>query len=179
LNRKKLGEKQMNRRNFLGLGFAGAATLALAPSTLSAIDFREKNPKAWDVTNPFKEGTKGDLAGGANDHTGIKKAVKDIFGTDSLEMSGVSLKTPAIAENGAVVPVTIESDKKATKVALLQNANPEALVAVWTVHDGQPVDYSIRIKMQQTGDIVAVVESDGKLYAASNNTKVTAGGCGG
>jgi sulfur-oxidizing protein SoxY len=169
----------MNRRNFLGLGFAGAATLALAPSTLSAIDFRAEKPKAWDATNPFKEGTKGELAGGENDHTGIKKAIKEIFGSDSLEMSGVEIKTPAIAENGAVVPVSIVTDKKATKVALLQNANPEALVAVWTVHDGQPVDYSVRIKMQQTGDIMAVVEADGKLYAASNNTKVTAGGCGG
>jgi len=33
--------------------------------------------------------------------------------------------------------------------------------------------------MQQTGDVVAVVEADGKLYAASSSTKVTAGGCGG
>lgn len=96
-----------------------------------------------------------------------------------MEMKGVKLKTPAIAENGAVVPVSVETDKAATKVAILQNANPETLVAVFTVPAGEPVDYSIRIKMQQTGDIVAVVEADGKLYAASSNTKVTAGGCGG
>lgn len=168
----------MKRRNFLGLGL-GIAAAAMVPSQLSAIDFRATKPKAWDITNPFKKGTKGDLAGGPTDHSAIKKAIKEIFGSDSLNMSGVELKTPAIAENGAVVPVSIETDKKATKVALLQNANPEALVAVWTVHDGQPVDYSVRIKMQQTGDIVAVVEADGKLYAASNSTKVTAGGCGG
>lgn len=168
----------MNRRNFLGLGL-GVAAVAAIPSQLSAIDFRATKPKAWDVTNPFKKGTKGDLAGGVNDHSAIKQAIKEVFGTDALDMSGVKLKSPAIAENGAVVPVSIESDKKATKVALLQNANPEALVAVWTVHDGQPVDYSVRIKMQQTGDVVAVVEADGKLYAATSSTKVTAGGCGG
>ncbi len=168
----------MNRRNFLGLGL-GVAAVAMVPSQLSAIDFRAEKPEAWKVTNPFKKGTKGDLAGGPTDHSAIKKAIKEIFGTDTLDMSGVNLKSPAIAENGAVVPVSISTDKKATKVALLQNANPETLVAVWTVHEGQPIDYSVRIKMQQTGDVVAVVEADGKLYAASSSTKVTAGGCGG
>jgi sulfur-oxidizing protein SoxY len=168
----------MNRRNFLGLGL-GVAAAAAIPSQLSAIDFRATKPKAWDVMNPFKKGKKGDLKGGANDHSGIKAAVKEIFGTDAIDMSGVKLKTPAIAENGAVVPVAVSTKKGATKVAILQNANPEALVAVFTVPAGQPVDYSVRIKMQQTGDIVAVVEADGKLYGASSNTKVTAGGCGG
>jgi sulfur-oxidizing protein SoxY len=169
----------MNRRNFLGLGLGVAAAAAMVPSQLSAIDFRATKPAAWDVKNPFKKGTKGALNGGVSDHSSIKQAIKDIFGTDAVDMSGVKLKTPAIAENGAVVPVGIATDKAATKVALLQNANPETLVAVWTVPAGQPVDYSVRIKMQQTGDIFAVVEADGKLYGASNATKVTAGGCGG
>ncbi len=168
----------MNRRNFLGLGL-GVAAAAAIPAQLSAIDFRATKPAAWKVTNPFKKGSKGELKGGAADHSSIKKAVKEIFGTDAMTMSGVKLKTPAIAENGAVVPVAVETSKSATKVAILQNSNPETLVAVFTVPAGQPVEYSVRIKMQQTGDIVAVVESGGKLYAASNNTKVTAGGCGG
>jgi sulfur-oxidizing protein SoxY len=169
----------MERRKFLGLGIAGAAALALAPSTLSAIDFRATKPNAWTVVNPFEKGTKGKLKGGDNDHSGIKAALKEIFGTDTFADGKVKLKTPDIAENGAVVPVSVSSELAGSKVAILNNANPESLVAVFTVPAGQPIDYSVRIKMQQTGDIVAVVEADGKLYGATKSTKVTAGGCGG
>jgi len=169
----------MERRKFLGLGIAGAAALALAPTTLSAIDFRATKPNAWTVVNPFKKGTKGDLKGGVSDHSGIKAAMKEIFGTDTFAEGKVKLKSPDIAENGAVVPVSVSSKLAGSKVAILNNANPESLVAVFTVPAGQPIDYSIRIKMQQTGDIVAVVEVDGKLYGTTKSTKVTAGGCGG
>jgi len=40
-------------------------------------------------------------------------------------------------------------------------------------------DYSVRIKMQQTGTVVVVAEIDGKLYRADQVVKVTVGGCGG
>jgi len=166
----------MNRRNFLGLGL-GVAAVAAIPAQLSAVDFRATKPKAWEVINKFKKGTKGDLA-----TDGRAAAIKEIFGMDvdlTKNDSKIKLKTPAIAENGAVVPVSMSTKRAVTKVAILQNANPESLVCVFTVPAGQPVDYSVRIKMQQTGDITVVVEESGKLYAASSNTKVTAGGCGG
>ena len=40
----------MNRRNFLGLGIGALAVSITAPSTLSAVNFRETKPKAWDAT---------------------------------------------------------------------------------------------------------------------------------
>lgn len=164
----------MERRRFLGLGIAGVAAAALAPTTLSAIDFRSTKPKAWTVINKFEKGTKGKLV-----QDGVKAAMKEIFGTDTYENKKVKLKTPDIAENGAVVPVTVSSKLAGSKVAILQDANPESLVAVFTVPAGGIVDYGVRIKMQQTGNITAVVEADGKLYGATKSTKVTAGGCGG
>jgi len=33
--------------------------------------------------------------------------------------------------------------------------------------------------MGKTGDVVAVVKANGKVYKASKNVKVTIGGCGG
>ena len=36
-----------------------------------------------------------------------------------------------------------------------------------------------RLKMARTSKVVAIVESDGKLYTASKEVKVTVGGCGG
>jgi sulfur-oxidizing protein SoxY len=125
------------------------------------------------VINKFEEGTKGKLA-----KSGVEDALTELFGTGKFTEGKVKLKTPDIAENGAVVPVTV-SAKAGSKVAILQDANPEPLVAVFTVPAGQPIDYSVRIKMQHTGNVVAVVEADGKLYGTTKSTKVTAGGCGG
>jgi sulfur-oxidizing protein SoxY len=38
---------------------------------------------------------------------------------------------------------------------------------------------STRIKMGQTGNVIAVVKANGKLYSARKEVKVTIGGCGG
>lgn len=148
----------MNRRNFLSLGL-GALAVSVAPSTLSAVDFRKEKPKAWDAKK-------------------VDAAIQEIFGSSATSEGKVKLKAPDIAENGAVIPVTV-SAKAGTKVAILQDANPEALVAVFTVPKGGVIDYGIRIKMMKTGNVFAIVEDGGKLYKASKQVKVTIGGCGG
>ncbi|MFK2822659.1 thiosulfate oxidation carrier protein SoxY [Arcobacter sp. YIC-80] len=149
----------MNRRNFLGFGL-GALALSIAPSTLSAVNFRETKPKAWTATK-------------------VDEAMKEIFGTTSTTKGKVKLKAPDIAENGAVIPVTVSSKLAGSKVAVFQDANPESAVAVFTVPQGGIIDYSIRIKMAKTGTVTAVVEENGKLYSDSKLVKVTIGGCGG
>ncbi len=150
----------MNRRNFLSLGFGAAAVAALAPTTLSAIDFRAEKPKAWTATK-------------------VEEGMNEIFGSTKTEEKKVKIKAPDIAENGAVIPITITSKLAGSKVAIFQNANPEATVAVFTVPEGGIIDYSVRIKMAKTGTVTAVVEAGGKLYSASKEVKVTIGGCGG
>jgi len=149
----------MNRRNFLGLGL-GAAAVAMVPMNLSAIDFRATKPKAWDAKK-------------------VDVAMKELFGTTATTQSGVKIKAPDIAENGAVIPVTISSKLAGKTVAIFQDANPESTVAVFTVPAGGIVDYSIRIKMGKTGTVTAVVDVDGTLHSAAKLVKVTKGGCGG
>lgn len=156
----------MERRKFLGLG-AGLFVASMIPAALTAKNFRETMPDAWKIANG-KE---------ANDE-GIKKAMKAVFGTDKAEDGKVKLKAPDIAENGAVIPITVSAEN-ATKIALFQNANPESLVAVFEVPKNGIPEYSVRIKMQKTGDVTVVAEVDGKLYKASKAVKVTIGGCGG
>ncbi len=148
----------IKRRNFLGLGL-GVLAASVMPSSLSAVDFRKDKPKAWAATK-------------------VDVAMKEIFGTTEATEGKVKLKAPDIAENGAVIPVTV-SAKAGSKVAILQDANPEALVAVFTVPNGGILEYSVRIKMAKTGTVFAVVEDAGKLYKASKQVKVTIGGCGG
>jgi sulfur-oxidizing protein SoxY len=36
-----------------------------------------------------------------------------------------------------------------------------------------------RLKMQKTANVSVIVESEGKLYSATKEVKVTVGGCGG
>ena len=105
-------------------------------------------------------------------------AIKELFGTDDTMEGNITLTAPDIAENGAVIPVTVEA-KTGSKVAVFQDSNPEATVAVFTVPKGGIIDYSIRIKMAKTGNVIAVLEDGGKLYKAVKAVKVTAGGCGG
>ena len=149
----------MNRRNFLSLGL-GALAVSMAPSTLSAINFRETKPKAWTATK-------------------VDVAMKEVFGTTSTTKGKVKLKAPDIAENGAVIPVTVSTKLVGSKVAIFQDSNPESTVAVFTVPENGIINYSVRIKMAKTGTVTAVVESNGKLYSSSKVVKVTIGGCGG
>lgn len=149
----------INRRNFLGLGL-GAIAVAAISGKLSAIDFRETKPKAWTATK-------------------VDDAVKEIFGTTATTEGSINLTAPDIAENGAVIPVSFDTELKASKVAVFQDANPESAVAVFTIPDNAVIDYAIRIKMAKTGTVTVIAEADGKLYSASKLVKVTIGGCGG
>jgi len=158
----------MERRKFLGFGF-GALALSALPVSVVAKDYRKELPKLWEVKNDEKH---------SDDLKGVNEAIKTLFGSDKTESGTVKLKTPAIAENGAVVPVTIKAEK-AKRIALFQSADPEATVAVFDVPEKGIPEYSLRIKMQQTGTVVAVAEIDGKLYRAEQVVKVTVGGCGG
>ena len=146
------------------------AVAAAAPSMLMATNYREKLPEAWKIKNDEK--AKGE------DMKGVNAAIKAVFGSDKVEEGKVNLKAPAIAENGAVVPVSFKAEG-AKKIALLQSADPEALVAVFDVPERGIPEYAVRIKMQQTGHVVVVAEIDGKLYKADKVVKVTVGGCGG
>ena len=149
----------MNRRNFLTLGM-GVFAVSLIPIDLRAINFRESRPKVWSATK-------------------VDQAMIELFGTSSAIEGNIKIKAPDIAENGAVIPVTVSSKLNASKVAIFQDANPESTVAVFSVPKDGIIDYSVRIKLGQTGTVTVVALADGKLYKASKLVKVTIGGCGG
>jgi sulfur-oxidizing protein SoxY len=147
----------MTRRKILGLGLGVAAMI---PFSLSAVDFRATKPKAFTVTT-------------------IDEAITTLFGTSATTESGMKIKAPDIAENGGVIPISVSTKLKAKTVAIFQDANKEATVAVFTVPENGIIDYSIRIRMGKTGKVTVVANVDGKLYSASKTVKVTMGGCGG
>jgi sulfur-oxidizing protein SoxY len=108
-------------------------------------------------------------------------ALEASLGSSSTTESGdIKLKAPDIAENGAVVPVTVTSsiaNTEAISIVVAENATP--LAATFNLGATTSGFVSTRIKMGKTSDVTAVVKADGKLYSTSKNVKVTIGGCGG
>ena len=111
----------------------------------------------------------------------VTAVINDMFaGQTRLTSSQVHIKAPDIAENGAVVPVTISSDlKDIQSISLLVANNSTPLVASYTFEPGTQAFVSTRIKMGKTSEVEAVIKAGGKLYSASKEVKVTIGGCGG
>ncbi len=90
----------------------------------------------------------------------------------------IKLTAPDVAENGAVVPVTVESTLNSTEqICILVDKNPTMLVANFLVPEGTEGFVTTRIKMAQTASVIALVKANGKFYRASKEVKVTVGGC--
>ena len=112
---------------------------------------------------------------------GVNDAMNDLFGSDLAPASdAIKVEAPDIAENGAVVPVTVETSlKNVESISIMAEKNQTPLVANFQMTPKTEGYVSTRIKMGQTSNVIAVVKADGKLYSARKEVKVTIGGCGG
>ena len=133
-------------------------------------------------------GVTGLPAGRAAGETGAMDAAIDEFldGGEAVE-GAIALSVPEIAENGNTVPVSVSVDSPMTttdhvaEVLVLASGNPLPGVARFrfTPHGGQ-ASAATRIRLAKTQDVVAIARmSDGSMYMAKKNVKVTIGGCGG
>ena len=103
-----------------------------------------------------------------------------LYNSTTTDSSHVSIKAPDIAENGAVVPITVKTDLAGVEsVSIIVPNNPNPLAASFELTPSSGGLVSTRIKMAKTSDVHAVVKAGGKLYSASKEVKVTIGGCGG
>ncbi len=107
-------------------------------------------------------------------------AMKALLGTDQPPPSAeVKLTAPEIAENGAVVPIKVETAMAGVEtITIVAVKNPLPLVANFKMGEGALPYASTRIKMGTTGDVLAIVKAGGKLHSAKQEIKVTIGGCG-
>ena len=110
----------------------------------------------------------------------VNAALNELLGAADPASSGdITVKAPDIAENGAVVPVTVETSLPAESISIVAKNNPLPLVASFDMTDAATPFVSTRIKMGKTSDVMAVVKANGKLYSGAKEVKVTIGGCGG
>ncbi len=111
---------------------------------------------------------------------GAEDALSSLYGGSATTPSDqVKLKAPDIAENGAVVPVEVETDLQAESIAILIEKNPSPLAISADLPAGTQAMVKTRCRMGETTNVTAVVKSGGKLYTATKEVKVTIGGCGG
>jgi len=107
-------------------------------------------------------------------------AIKSLYGKTAEASDKVKMDAPEIAENGAVVPVSVTTTlADVTSISFLVSENPVVLVASYKIPAGTMPSVANRIKMAKTSNVIVVVEAGGKLYSATKEVKVTVGGCGG
>ena len=149
------------RRSFLSALVKGAGFITLAITSPSII-FAKWNKAAFAAEN---------LA----DAISLKYP-----GLDIVDSAAVKLKAPEIAENGAVVPVSVKTDLPDVKsISLFIENNPAPLASTFNLNQESIADVSVRVRMGQSTKVHAIVESGGKLHRKSQEVKVTIGGCGG
>ena len=113
------------------------------------------------------------------------KTMAEVFKALGLSMptesKDVTLTAPDIAENGAVVPMTVQTSlPDVKKLLLLVEKNPSPLIAQFMVNTAVDANFQTRAKMGESCDVFAVaVMQDGKTLFAKKEVKVTLGGCGG
>jgi sulfur-oxidizing protein SoxY len=156
----------LGRRELLVSASAAAAALAAVPAAAgAAADIVPASASAYPAS-AFSQKSEAD-------------ALKAMFGKESQPSTSITLDAPEIAENGAVVPVSVNSTlPNVTAISILATDNPFTMAAAYKIPAGTSPAISSRIKLAKTTDVIAVVESDGKLFTASRTVKVTLGGCG-
>ena len=155
----------MNRRTFLK-GTVAGSVLAVAASAGLLTPTRVL-AAAWPAA--------------AFDAKTIDDALKGLYGTSAAaDSKAITIKAPIQAENGAVVPIAVSTSLPGVEgISIFVQANERPLIASVALSGGAVGYFSARMKMGKTSDVKVVVKSGGKLHTASQQIKVTVGGCGG
>lgn len=116
----------------------------------------------------------------------VARVLEKISGGRPIRRGHVALDMPAVAEDGRVVPVIIESDlpmvvgQYVKSVHLVVDHNPDAHLAAFHLTPAMGSTFiSTRIKMKRTTWVRAIVEtSSGEVWAGYARVLVSLNGCG-
>ena len=119
----------------------------------------------------------------------VDATLKRLFGGRPIKdgSSVIKMDLPLIAENGAVVPITVEVQSPMTptsyvkRIYIISDHNRRPMNARFSLTPEMgAASIGANLRLNETGDVRAIAElNDGTLLMAKREVKVTVGGCGG
>jgi len=108
------------------------------------------------------------------------EALNSFFpGREIIASDEIKIGVHDLIENGAVVPIKIETNLPAVQsISILVEKNPNPLVAHFDLGPDCKGFIATRIKVGAPSDIIAIVQSEDKLYSKRKFVEVVEGGCG-
>jgi len=108
----------------------------------------------------------------------FSEAIAALGGMPQLSTQ-ISLELPQVAENGALVPITVSSQLRGTRdILILVDGNPQPVAACFSFPDGTEAFAATRIRLAHSGTVYVAVRTEEGLFATSRAIQVTVGGCG-
>ena len=109
-----------------------------------------------------------------------EEIIQSFTGGATPAESGVTLTAPEIAENGNTVPISVAAPG-AAEILVIASGNPAPAVATFKFGPlAGSQEASTRIRLAGTQEVIAIARMpDGSFAQASQEVKVTIGGCGG
>lgn len=151
------GTNSRSRRHVLSMGFAAGAAMVIAPRLALA------------------------------DAKAVGDEIKKLYGDKAMGSGKIKLDVPQIAENGLVVPITVDVESPMTEADYVKSVHvfadgnplPQVFSCRFTPESGK-ASTSARMRLAQTQNIICIAEmSNGSLITTKAEVKVTIGGCGG
>jgi sulfur-oxidizing protein SoxY len=107
-----------------------------------------------------------------------QEVLQDLFGTTQYTPSdAITIEAP-LQGTAKSVPLTVSTTlEQVGLIAIVTQANPNPLCATLRPRGASPY-VRTRIKMSRSASVTVYVQAGGKLYSASRNVKITAGGYG-
>ena len=172
-NSRPMTDYSPRRRALLKAAALSAASAAITPAILTGSAQAAQAAKVSAIPSASLYPAK------AFAQTTEAKALRLMYGAMPTAAATVKMTAPDIAENGAVVPVGVDTSlPNVTAVALLALNNPFTMAAAYQIPPGTDPRISSRLKLAKTTQVVAVVKSGDKLFSTAKPVKVTLGGCG-
>lgn len=146
----------ISRRSFVQASLAGAAIgAATARATNAALP-----PQVFESKSP-------------TDAIRVALGSADIVPSDAVKVSAADR-----AEIGDVVPVSVNAGlANIESITLVAEKNPVPVIAVYRLAPEVEGFLATRIKLAATGNVMALVQSGGKLHMGSKAVEVGLSGC--
>lgn len=148
----------MQRRDFLATGLALLAS-HLAPGGAWASSPESRNANAFNARSPA--------------------SVYSALGIEPpRDSSAIRIVAPDVAENGASVPVEIQTDlPQVERLLLIGERNLFPLLADARFDPRLKPWFEARVKLAESSKLRVLVLANGQLYSSSKTVRVIVGGC--